>query len=76
MPVCRAKVKCVAVTQREGWGKVPIVFHAEFAFVSGGSEENKAFWEATPSGTLKLDCTHTQFFEVGKEYYLDFTKVA
>ena len=45
--------------------------------VTGNSEENKSFWNATPSGELKINIANKkaiEFFELGKEYYLDFTK--
>ena len=41
-----------------------------------GSEENKAFWDATPSGSLQLGVVNQAAwseFELGKTYYLDFT---
>ncbi len=41
------------------------------------SEENKQFWDATPSGEIKMFITNENArnqFEVGKEYYVDFTK--
>ena len=44
--------------------------------VSGGSEENKAFWAATPGGKIEFNCVNDKAieqFEVGKEYYVDFT---
>ena len=40
-----------------------------------GSDENKAFWDATPSGSLQLGVVNPEAwkeFELGKEYYLDF----
>ncbi|MEH2068904.1 MAG: hypothetical protein V7K47_12210 [Nostoc sp.] len=40
------------------------------------SEENKSFWQATPNGKLEMCVTNPkakEFFEAGKEYYLDFT---
>ena len=43
------------------------------------SEENKAFWGATPTGSLQLGVVNQKawaFFELGKEYYLDFTRAA
>ena len=43
---------------------------------SSGSEENKAFWNATPTGSLQLGVVNQEAwknFELGKEYYLDFT---
>ena len=39
--------------------------------------ENKQFWDASPGGQLSLNCINpkaTAYFELGKEYYLDFTK--
>ena len=47
-------------------------FHA----VSGGSEENKRFFAYSPYGEIKLSCVNPavwQAFELGKEYYLDFS---
>jgi hypothetical protein len=44
--------------------------------VSGGSEENKTFWKYTPSGNIEFQCVNDDAvnqFEVGKEYYVDFT---
>lgn len=38
--------------------------------------ENSKFWDASPGGELKLNCVVpdvVQQFELGKEYYLDFT---
>jgi len=47
--------------------------------VYGGGDpahENTKFWEATPSGKLELGCANlaaSEMFDIGKEYYLDFT---
>lgn len=38
--------------------------------------ENSLFWNASPSGSLELGCINlvaADRFELGKEYYLDFT---
>lgn len=46
--------------------------------VTCGSEENKEFYKWTPSGLITLDVINTKVsdqFEIGKEYYIDFTKV-
>lgn len=43
--------------------------------VSGGSEENKAFWAASPSGSIELGCANLEaaaHFELGQEVYVDF----
>lgn len=40
------------------------------------AHENTKFWEATPSGHLELGCANleaAQAFELGKEYYVDFS---
>lgn len=45
--------------------------------VSSGSEENKQFYSWTPGGRIELVTINpdvVQFFEPGKEYYVDFTK--
>ncbi len=42
--------------------------------VMGQSEENKAFWQATPSGKIEMHISNPDaVFEFG-EYYIDFTK--
>lgn len=38
--------------------------------------ENTAFWQASPSGKLELNCVNesaSKQFILGKEYYVDFT---
>lgn len=44
--------------------------------VVDGSEENKKFFAATPSGSINLGTINPEAaaqFEPGKEYYVDFT---
>ena len=39
--------------------------------------ENSKFWKYTPSGEVKLGTINKEaadYFELGEEYYLDFTK--
>ena len=74
----RAKFVCQSVTQtKQHDGKVVNTF--KFMAVYGGqgaNEENKKFWEATPSGSVELSCVREEVkFEIGKEYYLDFIPV-
>ncbi len=41
------------------------------------NHENTKFWAASPGGSLALNCVNAaavSYFELGKEYYLDFTK--
>lgn len=47
------------------------------AVVSDENLENQDFNEATPNGQLSMQIDNPKavgFFEVGKEYYLDFTE--
>jgi hypothetical protein len=44
--------------------------------VCGNSDENKQFFASTPSGQLQLGTVNVEAaakFELGKEYYIDFT---
>jgi hypothetical protein len=46
--------------------------------VTSGSEENKKFFRWTPSGKIELNTVNPEAgnqFELGKEYYIDFTIV-
>ena len=46
--------------------------------VVSGSEENKQFFSWTPFGNIEMGTINPEAikqFEVGKEYYVDFTKV-
>jgi len=72
--VVRCKFICVAVTKRTPWnrGAPGFLYDAEFQPVtSGSSEENKAFFEATPSGSLKLATYKEDHFQPGLEYYIN-----
>lgn len=43
---------------------------------SDPSHENKTFWDATPSGQINMWIQNEKAFarfELGKEYYVDFT---
>jgi hypothetical protein len=47
------------------------------AVYDNGTEENKRYAKATPSGQLEMTVDNPlaqAFFELGKSYYLDFTK--
>jgi len=72
MATIRTKFKIETVSQH-CWGGESI----EATPVQGGSEENKSFWKATPSGALKFDVTNPEVigkFKAGQEYYVDFTE--
>lgn len=70
----RCKFTCSEPTEREGWNGHKTLFAAKFRPVYGNSEENKKFFEATPSGLLEIGCFAKKSFEVGKEYYLDISE--
>lgn len=67
----RAKFRCNSITIAEG------TKNASLSAVAGGSDENKSFSKYTPSANLQINISNetpaSDFFEVGKEYYLDFT---
>jgi len=79
-PSVRAKFKCVAEKKYEGWGRAveprPFFYDYEFQAATSGSDENKAFFAATPTGNIHLSTLIGGTFEVGKEYYIDFTQAA
>jgi len=70
----RAKFRCTEVAKRVGWGENPVMYAAKFSVVTGGSEENKEFFAATPGGNVELTTIREDHFEVGEEYFLDFLK--
>lgn len=62
----RAKFKC---TQKEG-------NQLKLEVIYSGSEENELFWKYTPAGQIQMSVDNEKAqeqFEVGKEYYVDFT---
>lgn len=65
----RAKFVCTGVEKAGGVGLMAVY---------GDSEENKKFFQATPYGELHMGILNPDalsLFEVGKEYYIDFSKV-
>jgi len=65
----RAKFKCVSVSpENSGSIKLQPVYY--------GSKENEEFFNATPYGEISLNIVNkpaAEYFEIGKEYYVDFT---
>lgn len=76
--VVRAKFTCNSQTKRRDGsdkdGNPTYVYDYNFSAVTGGSEENKLFWKWTPSGNVTLNTVLDGAFEVGQEYYLDFSR--
>jgi hypothetical protein len=50
------------------------LYEAEFNAVTDGSEENKKFFEWTPSGSLKIGVYREDIFQPGQDYYLDISE--
>lgn len=73
----RCKFKCQSVTKRLGYvtGGPQFAYDAEFQAVYGDSPENKAFFAATPSGSIKVATVKDDQFVPGHEYYVDFIPV-
>lgn len=69
----RAKFRCIEVSKRLGWGENPIMYAAKLTVVCGDNPENKIFFAATPGGSIEMTTIKHDHFEVGKEYYVDFT---
>lgn len=74
MQTVRAKFTCASVTHHGNDGTSVTMFP-----VVSGSEENKAFNDATPGGELRLHIAKgkpaADLFVQGGEYYLDITRV-
>ncbi len=65
----RAKFLVTSVNVSEG--------EVTLTAVACGSEENESFFSATPSGEIKMGVVNENAlkeFEVGKEYYVDFSE--
>jgi len=74
MAKVRAKFECVGIEDQPDCESKSVLFSP----VINGSDENKSFSKYTPSGSLNLQISYeteaSNAFEVGKEYYLDFTE--
>lgn len=72
MTTTRCKFRCTSVTKQEHWDKQKgFLYSAKFQAVYNDSPENKAFFEATPSGSLEVGTYKQDVFEPGKEYFID-----
>ena len=71
MATTRAKFTVSAITEYTGGAK-----KIELMPVTSGSEENKSFWEYTPSGKIELNLSGKSIasFTIGKSYYVDFSE--
>jgi hypothetical protein len=73
----RAKFWCKKVSKvKFGNPNGDLGVEVELAAVYAGSEENKRYFQWTPSGEIKLGILNPDaaaIFEPGKEYYVDFS---
>lgn len=68
---CKMFVNHIAPAEHE-----PDKVDVHLTAVYDGSDENKAFWEATPSGSLTFSTVNkaaVEGIEVGQEFYVDLT---
>ncbi|HXP50879.1 MAG TPA: hypothetical protein VN922_13040 [Bacteroidia bacterium] len=81
----RAKFKVANVEKSEGnfWDyetqtSIPKEVQTVILYpVCGNSDENNKFFASTPAGSVQLSTINAaagNYFEIGAEYYLDFTK--
>jgi hypothetical protein len=75
----RAKFVVQSITRQNHWDRAKGEIHTiKLQPVTGGSDENKEFYAATPSGGIELGTVNGDAgkqFELGGEYYVDFTPV-
>lgn len=68
-----AKFICNSVTEVQGEQK-----QVTLSAVTDGCEENKSFSRWTPAGNISLTISNEtkagDYFEIGKEYYITFSK--
>ena len=77
MSQVRAKFKVNSITRQPGWNDLKEIHTIELTPVTGNSEENKRFYAATPSGSIKLSVVKGEVgkqFDLNDEFYVDFTK--
>lgn len=72
----RAKFKVVSITRQQGWSGVKEMQVIKLQPVTGNNPENAAFYAATPSGSIELGVVPVEVgnrFDIGAEFYVDFT---
>lgn len=65
-----------AYTTNEDGTKGRFLYNYKFAPVCSGSEENKKFWQYTPSGSFEVSTVRIDAFTPGKEYYFDIREAS
>ena len=72
----RAKFKVQSITHTARWNGPGQMSTIKLHPVTSGSDENKAFYEATPSGSIDIGVVPeavAERFAIGQEFYVDFT---
>lgn len=72
----RAKFKVQSINRQTGWGDFKELQTIRLSPVTSGSDENKAFYAATPSGQIEIGVVPEAVgkqFDIGQEFYVDFT---
>jgi hypothetical protein len=73
----RAKFVVQSITRSKGWNPgISEVQTIKLTPVTSGSEENKSFFAATPSGQIELGIVNADAvkeFDLGAEMYVEFT---
>jgi hypothetical protein len=65
-------------TKYAGGKSNKIIFNAVTPYNGKDDPEAKAFWDATPAGSIEMQVVNEEalkLFEPGKKYYVDFTPV-
>lgn len=72
----RAKFKCIS-NEKNNLADTEDIRNIVLEAVVGDSDENKSFFRWTPSGNIRIGCVNenaNKQFEVGKQYYVDFSE--
>lgn len=72
VPKTRAKFTCQSITKMKLWNG-ELGYMARLIPVVGGSPENDSFYKATPGGSIELQTVREDHFQVGQDYFVDFT---
>ena len=75
MNTVRAKFHCASKIELVYPKGAPVCSYV-FYLVASGNAENKVVFEASPAGKLELASANGNLFEIGQDYYLDFTPSA
>jgi hypothetical protein len=72
----RAKFVVQSITTHKAWNGPGLMGTVHLTPVTSGSDENKAFFDATPGGKIELGTVNEEVlkqFAIGDEFYVDFT---